>query len=611
MNEYKSYTTDTPANEFPAFKPSMLTTEISALSREPIPKGAANVAGLSAVNDQPLPITLYPEAHENDFEGLNPEPTMAELLERARQKIADETPEMTEWLKKSLGIDEPPTVDFSFGGMEEMPIDDGYFAENEHDYFQAPTNWKQELNTHMNDFNSKFAVVLHGSKTLVMKTLYDDDRNRNERIYLSTQSLNMLYSNEKIKVGEKVVKDDIVDIVKTKSSAWLDNPRRLSYRDGITFKPSRYLNGVEVKAQISSDKFNLWEGYSVQPIENNGALDVLKYHISQIVCSGNVECYEYLMNWIARGLQYPELTGQVAVALKGEKGCGKGTLGNFVKKLYGQHGLQVTNPKHLTGNFNAHMADCCFLFADEVIFAGDKQTENIMKGLITEDTMMIERKGIDAECMTNRLKILMASNNDWIAPVSKDERRYFVLDVSSEKIGDTDYFKQLHKAINSIDTQQAFLYEMLHRDISGFNVGKVPDTAALKEQRAQSLDTFGQYWIEALQRGYIYQSQYNNHDFNDWIAEPSTALIKAGYAQWCNQHKIGTYGIVKTIGNHLSNWYKKSRHGGYAMTGETLKGEVATISRPNCYVVGSRSMAIESFCEFEKLNIEEITNNLE
>jgi hypothetical protein len=252
------------------------------------------------------------------------------------------------------------------------------------------------------------------------------------------------------------------------------------------------------------------------------------------------------------------------------------------------------------------MADCCFMFADEVIFAGDKQTENIMKGLITEDTMMIERKGIDAECMTNRLKILMASNNDWIAPVSKDERRYFVLDVSSEKIGQQEeYFKPLYRDINDPVVQSAFLYEMLHRDISGFNVGKVPDTAALKEQRAQSLDTFGQYWRDVLQRGYVYQSQHNNPEFQNWISEPSLDLVQSGYEQWCNKNKVGQFGIKtrEVIGRHLANSYLKNRRNNQMPVGENVKGEILNSgSRPYTYILGNQTDAIMAFCEFEKLD---------
>ena len=37
----------------------------------------------------------------------------------------------------------------------------------------------------------------------------------------------------------------------------------------------------------------------------------------------------------------------------------------------GQHALKISNAKHLVGNFNSHLRDCVFLFADEAFFAGD------------------------------------------------------------------------------------------------------------------------------------------------------------------------------------------------------------------------------------------------
>jgi hypothetical protein len=446
-----------------------------------------------------------------------------------------------------------------------------------------------------------------------MKTVYNSEHKRKERVYLSTQSLNILYANEKIKVGEKELKDCIEDIVQTKSVAWINNPARLTYRDGTVFKPSRYVKGVEIKEKVDEEVFNLWDGYSVAAIKNITLLAAVLYHIEHIICSGNKECFEYLMNWIAYGLQNPHKNGQVAVACKGEKGSGKGLLGNFIKRLYGQHGLQVTNPKHLTGSFNAHMADCCFLFADEVIFAGDKVVENIMKGLITEDTLMIERKGIDAECMTNRLKIFMASNNDWIAPASKDERRYFVLNVSSEQIGNEEYFKELSAAMQNTYVQSAFLYEMLHRDISGFTVGKVPDTKALQHQRLQSLDSFGHYWCEVLQRGFVYETQHGHKELRDWHYEVANELIMRGYTQWFNRNKIGQYGIVARpqVNKHLTSWYGEKKRKintlGFFI-GETLKGEIdASMKQTYVYTVGTQDAAINSFCSFEKLDVTDLS----
>lgn len=472
---------------------------------------------------------------------------------------------------------------------------------------QDQDEWRVILNAVVNQLNQSYAVVLYGSKTLVLKNTFDDSYKRNRRAYMTERDFYGLLKNILIQVGEN---EKGKPIFKSKGVAWFEHRKRKQFIDGIVFYPSTYLNGIEVKMPLHGNKLNLWEGFSVEPAQS-GTWDKLQFHIEKVICRGNKECYEYLLNWIARCFQRPDLNGQVAIALKGEKGTGKGTLGGFLKSLFGQHGLQVNNPKHLIGNFNAHMSDCCFLFADEVFHAGDKQSENILKGIITEPTLMIERKGIDAEEVPNRLKIMMTSNNDWIVPASKDERRYFVLEVSNTYINNKIYFDPLRAELEQKETKEAFLWDMLHRDISDFNVNKAPETEALQNQRAQSLDSFGKYWKDALDRGYLYQSQSSKqlNQLNDWIPEPAMDLIMAGYKQWCNAHGINQYGIISrvTLGNRLTNWgYTKKRTGQSSTRsftiGENVKGETLTTNtRCYFYSVGSLEEAQVNFYTVEKL----------
>lgn len=475
------------------------------------------------------------------------------------------------------------------------------------------TDWQTALDNHITEFNKQYAVVLNGTKALILKSTKQEN-GRIDRAYLSFDTFRNLYLNEQIKTGEKENKrtGELTDVFKTKAQAWLEHPKCSKYIDGVVFEPSRYTGAIEIPKTIYGNKLNLWQGYTIQPKANSGATNRIHYHIQHVICNDDPACIEYLYNWIARCFQYPEKTGQVAVALKGEKGSGKSTLGKLIKTIFGQHALQIMSAKHLTGNFNGHLADCCFLFADEAFFAGDKQQENIQKGLITEPTLMIESKGIDAVEMPNRLKILMASNNDWIAPATKDERRYFVLNVSSEFIGNSDYFNELHKDINNPDIQAAFLHEMLTRDISKFNVSKVPDTAALKEQRAQSLDSFGHYWLDVLQRGYIYESQHGLDALGEWIPEPSVELIKRGYEQYCHKKKIDQHRIVssKKYGGYLTAWYgekKRKLSANGVIRGETIKGDLDVQKGQTCiYAIGNQIDAIKSFCEIEKLDAEKL-----
>jgi hypothetical protein len=472
----------------------------------------------------------------------------------------------------------------------------------------TPTSWQTKLDKTIAKLNKIFAVVSIGGKTFVLKQFTDPDTGRIAYQYINKRDFEMLYSNQKIQIGVKQ-NEARTPITKTVGEAWLLDANRRQYLDGVVFEPSTYANGIEKRATIHGDKLNQWNGYPIKP-KQGATWQLFDLHLRLIVCQGDDECYQYLLNWIARGLQYPNLNGQVAVVLKGEKGCGKGLALNFLKSLYGQHGVQINNTRHLTGNFNAHFADCCFLYADEVFFAGDKQGENVLKGLVTEPTLMVERKGIDTESITNRLKIVMSSNNDWIVPASSDERRYFVVEVASEYRNKKTYFDPLRAELDNPDTKAAFLFDMLRRDISQFDVHNVPETDALKHQRAQSLDSFGKFWLDVLERGYIFQSQHNTIELNQWIPEPATDLIRAGYDQWCNRHKIGQFGILTSeqIGKHLNKWgYEKNQRRTPLIIGESHTGEVLKSgSRPRHYRIGSLSDAIKSFCEAEKIQLSEI-----
>ena len=74
--------------------------------------------------------------------------------------------------------------------------------------------------------------------------------------------------------------------------------------------------------------------------------------------------------------------------------------------------MRIDHPKHLVGNFNAHLRDAFFVFANEPFFAGDKQHEGVLKGLITEPKIIIEAKYQNAVTVANMTHILMASNSD-------------------------------------------------------------------------------------------------------------------------------------------------------------------------------------------------------
>ena len=255
--------------------------------------------------------------------------------------------------------------------------------------------------------------------------------------------------------------------------------------------------------------YNLWRGFGVQAVQGD-VKPILEY-IKEVLCKGDALNYDYLINWLAYGVQNADRQGEVAVVMRGLKGTGKSTLGKLMCKVYGRHGMQITNSKHLIGNFNAHLREKVFLFADEAFFAGNRQDEDVLKGLVTEQYVTIEKKGVDAVTARNRLQILMSSNHDWVVPASSDERRYFILDVSEERIGDTHYWQKLNKCINS-GGAEAFLYYLQSLQLANFDVRTSPNTTGLDAQKLQGLGSIESVVNRWLSFGKVCGYKWASHE---------------------------------------------------------------------------------------------------
>jgi hypothetical protein len=181
-----------------------------------------------------------------------------------------------------------------------------------------------------------------------------------------------------------------------------------------------------------------------------------------------------------------------------------------MRKIFGQHGLSVAHGQHLHGKFNDHLHDCCLLFADEAVAPGDRQAEQAIKALITEPTIFIEPKGLKGFQVTNRLHVIMASNERWVVPAGEDERRFAVFDVSSHLKVPPDagrdhpnaqFWDALYKEIEGggID---AFLDHLLGMDLTDWHPRRsVPQTSGLLDQKVSSLRDFPRVWFEILASG--------------------------------------------------------------------------------------------------------------
>ena len=100
------------------------------------------------------------------------------------------------------------------------------------------------------------------------------------------------------------------------------------------------------------------------------------------------------------------------------------------------------------------------------------------------------------------MKLFMASNENWVIPAGKLERRFFVLDVSPAKQQNTKYFGALVKQLEN-GGYEALYHDLLYRDLSNFNHRDCPRTDALAEQQLYSMSPVEAYWYGILEEGVL------------------------------------------------------------------------------------------------------------
>jgi Family of unknown function (DUF5906) len=164
--------------------------------------------------------------------------------------------------------------------------------------------------------------------------------------------------------------------------AWTESASRHAYRR-IVF----------TSKLVADDCFNLFKGLGVEPEE--GCCVRQRYHIREVVCADDAKAavaMEKLLAWQIQNIGKPSRV--VLILRSTEQQVRKGLLlGEIMTKIYGSDsGLMTSSMDHVLGKFNSAIRGRAFIFLDEVPFAGDRKTANMVKTLSTATISSIEEK---------------------------------------------------------------------------------------------------------------------------------------------------------------------------------------------------------------------------
>jgi hypothetical protein len=349
------------------------------------------------------------------------------------------------------------------------------------------------------EFNQHYGIVLATGKTFAVSKM----KNALDQIHpqmTRTSELATYYANQTVKVSEGTTRL-LVDF-------WLKSPLRRTYKE-LVFEP---VGGMTASAELpEGEKFNLYQGLTLMPAKGNYPL-ILK-HIHEIWCESDSKKTKYVLSWLAMMFQYPEKQAGTALVLASGEGTGKNIILDMIAKMFGIHGVVLSSSDEIVGRFNNRLGTAIFVFCNEAVWGGDAKSQGKLKSLITDPVLNIEQKYIPIITVKNCTHLVFASNNDWVVPVGLDDRRFFVLDVSELRKGDTEYFKNLAYEISN-GGAEGFAYYLLNLGVEKFDPARMPKGSSdLKlDNKMRSTDTVTRWWHGCLHDGEIGDLHYEG----DW-----------------------------------------------------------------------------------------------
>lgn len=315
--------------------------------------------------------------------------------------------------------------------------------------------------------------------------------------------------------------------------AWLKWPGKRYYSEGIAFCPNQ--------AKCTENQYNLFRGYAIKP--KAGDVEPFLQHVRQVICAGDEMVCKYVMQFFAHLLQKPDEKPSVALVMKSIEGTGKGALIQPFIRMLGEYSVQTNGAYLVTGRFNSVVANKMLIFADEVDLT-DAKCADKLKALISEPTVMIERKGLDAVAVGSFTRFIFASNMDTVLKAGSRERRYLVLEPSPEYAQDDNYFKRYFAWLNDNGAAHLMHY-LLELDISDFNPRKAPATQALLDEKLASLD---------MPLAFIYEELCKERPLNGLI-RPEPKDIHSLYSQYleANGQRMSQPALRSSLGKMLKS----------------------------------------------------------
>lgn len=329
-----------------------------------------------------------------------------------------------------------------------------------------------------------------------------------------------------------VQKQDVLALIHDHAAReWKLRPdRKVARFSGVGFDPT----GLDANVIC-----NLWGGWPTTPKAGDCEvlLDLLRY-MCKLEPNAD-EVYRWALRWLAYPIQHPGAKLKTTLVFHGLQGAGKNAFFEAYADIYGEYS-SVVDQRAIESPFNDWASKKLFIVFDEVIARNEVYgLKNLIKSLITGQTIRINPKNTAAWYETNHANGVWLSNEQHPAAVELSDRRYFVI-YTPPALSEA-YYNDVKACLDNGGVAALHHY-LLNLDLGDFHEhSKPPMTKAKAELQQLSAGSVERFLIE-WQAG---ETRYP-------LCPCASAQIYRAYSRWCTAQ-----GEKPRIQNALSGYLGK------------------------------------------------------
>jgi len=301
-------------------------------------------------------------------------------------------------------------------------------------------------------------------------------------------------------------------------------------------KPVYYEDKINLCPRM---KFTYNANYKPSEYAQEG-LDFVLGYIKSILCSDKQDCYDFLLKWISNMLKGNK--NNSCLYLKGVQGTGKSSLYQFLSNnVLGNALCLESGSDPIRTKFNEILSGKLLVCFEELENFSKAEWESIsstLKKMITSTNINYQNKCTKAYESNNINNYMLISNNDSVK--DDDGRRYFILDISTSKVGNHSFYSQLYEYFND-DVGEAFYNYVYGLDTKHFNAQSFPMTQSKMDSLSKRLDSVYKF----IKEQFILKNQPINHSAVDLYSDYKFMTAKP-VAKEDFHRKLAEIGIDKT-----------------------------------------------------------------